>query len=216
MFADIEGYTSLMQEDETMALNLLGKLKEKLEEEVKLHKGNILEVRGDGVMCRFKSTLEAVRAAIALQLEMQKLPVVPLRIGIHIGDVIVSADAVFGDGVNIASRVETIAVPGSIFITARVYEDIKNQKDIQAQSLGTYTLKNVKEPVGIYAISNKGITVPDPSNIKGKGEKTRPGCILVLPFVNLSPDAHQDYFSDGLTEELISSLSRVKIGRAHV
>ncbi|HEY3386276.1 MAG TPA: adenylate/guanylate cyclase domain-containing protein [Saprospiraceae bacterium] len=210
MFADIEGYTSLMQEDETMALNLLGKLKEKLEEEVKLHKGNILEVRGDGVMCRFTSTLEAVRAAIALQQEMQKIPIVPLRIGIHTGDIIISADAVFGDGVNIASRVETIAVPGSIFITARVYEDIKNQKDIQAQSLGTYSFKNVKEPVGIYAISNIGITVPDPNNIKGKGEKTRPGCILVLPFVNLSPDAHQDYFSDGLTEELISSLSRVK------
>jgi adenylate cyclase len=210
MFADIEGYTSLMQEDESMALNLLGKLKQKLEQEVELHKGKILEVRGDGILCMFTSTLEAVRAALSIQHEMQKQPVVPLRIGIHTGDVIVSADAVFGDGVNIASRVETLSVPVSIFITARVYEDIKNQKDILTQSLGLFTLKNVKDPISIYAISNHGITVPDTNSLRGKGEKARPGCILVLPFVNLSQDTHQDYFSDGLTEELISSLSRVK------
>ncbi len=210
MFADIEGYTSMMQEDETMALNLLGKLKQKLEEEVVLHGGKILEFRGDGALCRFNSAIEGVKAAISLQLEMQKSPIVPLRIGIHTGDVIVSGDTVFGDGVNIASRMESFAVPGSVFISSRVYEDIRNQKDIQVQSLGTFALKNIREQLHIYAVSNPGLVVPDKNKLQGKGEKVRPGCILVLPFVNLSQDVQQDYFSDGLTEELISSLSKVK------
>ncbi len=181
-----------------------------METEVSLHKGKILEFRGDGALCRFNSTIEGVRAAIAIQLEMLAQPIVPLRIGIHTGDIIVSGDSVFGDGVNIASRVESFAVPGSVFISARVYEDIKNQKDIQVKSLGAYSLKNVKEQIQIYAISNPGLKVPDKGTLEGKGEKVRAGCILVLPFGNLSLDTRQDYFSDGLTEELISSLSRLK------
>ncbi|MBK9106573.1 MAG: hypothetical protein IPL92_18945 [Saprospiraceae bacterium] len=210
MFADIEGFTYLMQEDETLALNLLDKLKKSLEAEVSLHGGKILELRGDGALCRFDSTLEGVRAAMSLQADMQMNPIVPVRIGMHTGDVIVSGNSVFGDGVNIASRVESFAIPGSIFISSRVHDDIKNQKDIQVQSLGAYSLKNVKEQIHIYAISNPGLKVPDQDYLKGKGEKVRTGCILVLPFINLSLDAQQDYFSDGLTEELISSLSRVK------
>lgn len=210
MFADIEGFTYLMQEDETLALNLLDKLKKSLEAEVSLHGGKILELRGDGALCRFDSTLEGVRAAMSLQAAMQINPIVPVRIGMHTGDVIVSGNSVFGDGVNIASRVESFAIPGSIFISSRVHDDIKNQKDIQVQSLGAYSLKNVKEQIHIYAISNPGLKVPDQDYLKGKGEKVRTGCILVLPFINLSLDAQQDYFSDGLTEELISSLSRVK------
>lgn len=210
MFADIEGYSSLMQEDEAMALNLLDKLKLKLETEVALHKGKILELKGDGALCRFKSTIEGVKAAIAIQTEMQIHPIVPVRMAIHTGDIIVSGDTIFGDGVNIASRMESFAVPGSIFISGRVYEDIKNQKEIHVQSLGAYALKNIKDQIQIYAISNSGLVVPDKTSLQGKGEKVRTGCILVLPFVNLSQDAHQDYFSDGLTEELISSLSRLK------
>lgn len=210
MFADIEGFTYLMQEDEALALNLLDKLKKSLEAEVNLHGGKILELRGDGALCRFDSTLEGVRAAMNLQAAMQINPIVPVRIGMHTGDVIVSGNSVFGDGVNIASRVESFAIPGSIFISSRVHDDIKNQKDIHVQSLGAYSLKNVKEQIHIYAISNPGLKVPDQDYLKGKGEKVRTGCILVLPFINLSLDAQQDYFSDGLTEELISSLSRVK------
>ena len=133
-----------MQEDEALALQLLAKKKKKLEEEVDRHKGRILEFRGDGALCSFTSTLECVRAAIALQSAMQKAPVVPVRIGIHTGDVMMAGDTVYGDGVNIASRMESLAIPGSIFISDRVYEDIKNQKDIHTISLGKYNLKNVK------------------------------------------------------------------------
>src|SRR6185503_20181464 len=135
MFADIVGYTALMQEDETFALQLLIKLRKKLEEEVNLHHGRILELRGDGALCSFSSTLEGVRAALMLQTDMQKFPVVPLRIGIHTGDVIIEGDSVYGDGVNIASRMQTMAVSGSIFISGKVYDDIKNQKDIHTVSL---------------------------------------------------------------------------------
>ena len=134
---------------QALALNLLDKLKKSLEAEVNLHGGKILELRGDGALCRFDSTLEGVRAAMNLQAAMQINPIVPVRIGMHTGDVIVSGNSVFGDGVNIASRVESFAIPGSIFISSRVHDDIKNQKDIHVQSLGAYSLKNVKEQMRI-------------------------------------------------------------------
>ena len=210
MFADIVGYTAMMQEDEVVALQLLNKLRKKLEEEVSRHQGRILELRGDGALCSFSSTLEGVRAALMLQTEMLKIPVVPLRIGIHTGDVIIEGDSVYGDGVNIASRMQTMAVSGSIFISGKVYDDIKNQKDIQTLSLGKYNLKNVKEQIDLFVISNPGIVIPDPVDIEGKSDRHTQKCILVLPFVNMSNDAEQDYFSDGMTEELISNLSRLK------
>ena len=209
LFADIVGYTGLMQEDEANALALLQKLRNKLEEVVQLHQGRILEFRGDGALCRFSSTLESVRAAIALQLEMQSEPLVPLRIGLHTGDIIISGDSIYGDGVNVASRMESFSIAGSIFISGRVFEDIKNQKDIQTLSLGMFSLKNVKEDIPLYAIANPGLVIPSDTNLKGKGDGMRQKCILVLPFVNLSQDVEQEYFSDGLTEELISNLSRL-------
>src|SRR5687767_4861836 len=171
LFADIAGYTALMQDDEELALRLRQKLFKNLEEEVAAHNGRILEYMGDGALCSFTSAIEAVRAAMSLQLAMQTDPVVPLRIGLHTGDVVLEGNNIYGDGVNIASRLESFALPGSIFISGRVYDDIKNQKDIQAISLGKYALKNVKEPVEIFAISNPGIKIPDTSDLEGKGQK---------------------------------------------
>jgi len=215
MFADIVGYTAMMQEDEALAMNWRQKLKKKLEEEVIAHQGKILEFRGDGAMCSFISTIEGVRAAVALQLHMQSEPTVPLRIGMHTGDVIFDENNIYGDGVNIASRLESFALPGSIFISGKAYDDIKNQKDIQTISLGKFALKNVKEQVEIFAISNPGLKIPESDALEGKGEKVieKKGgekSIAVLPFLNMSNDPDQEYFSDGITEEIVNLLTHIK------
>ncbi|HET8962331.1 MAG TPA: adenylate/guanylate cyclase domain-containing protein [Chitinophagales bacterium] len=115
MFADIAGFTALMQEDEALALELRNKLKNKLETEIAIHGGRVIKYSGAGALCSFDSAIESVRVGIAVQLEMQKSPVVPLRIGIHQADVIIDDGDVHGDGVNIASRLETFAIIGSIF-----------------------------------------------------------------------------------------------------
>jgi class 3 adenylate cyclase/dienelactone hydrolase len=171
MFADIVGYTAMMEDDEGLAMKLREKLKSKLESEVILHGGRIIKFSGDGALCSFTSAAESVRAAMELQTYMQEDPSVPLRIGIHQADVVFEESDVHGDGVNIASRLESFAVPGSIFISAKVRDDIKNQKDIQTVSLGKYVLKNVKEPVEIYAVSNAGLSVPHKIKLDGKGIK---------------------------------------------
>ena len=171
LFADIMGFTALMGDDEELALSLREKLKGKLEAEAREHNGRIVKFMGDGALCSFTSASEAVRAAIAVQRVMLQEPKVPVRIGIHQADVVFEEADVHGDGVNIASRLESLAVPGSILISSKVVDDIKNQKDIQAVSLGLYSLKNVREPMEIFAISNPGLEVPVGKELQGKAEK---------------------------------------------
>lgn len=171
MFADIMGYTAIMQQDEAKAMLLREKLKTKLDEELSLHGGRLIKFSGDGALCSFSSALEAVKAATSTQLLMQQEPIVPLRIGIHQADVVFDESDVYGDGVNIASRLESMAVPGSIFVSAKVVDDIKNHKDIQTVSLGKFVLKNVADPMEIFAISNQGLQVPLNKKLEGKAEK---------------------------------------------
>ncbi|NND15641.1 MAG: SUMF1/EgtB/PvdO family nonheme iron enzyme [Eudoraea sp.] len=171
MFADIVGYTAMMQKDEQLTLNLRDKFKNKLEAELAKYGGKIIKFSGDGALCSFGSATESVRVAIGVQLAMQEEPKVPVRIGIHQADVVFEDGDVYGDGVNIASRLESLALPGSIFISAKVQDDIKNHTDIQSVSLGKYALKNVTEPVEIYSISNPGLEVPINKKLEGKGVK---------------------------------------------
>ena len=171
MFADIAGYTALMQEDEKLALQLRRNFQHKLEQEVSERNGRILDFRGDGALCIFTSTIEGVRAALAVQLDMQINPVVPLRIGMHTGDILIEGNNIYGDSVNIASRMESFAIPGGIFLSGKAHDDIKNQKDIQTISLGRYLLKNVREEVEIFVISNPGIQIPGENHPYGKGKK---------------------------------------------
>lgn len=171
LFADIVGFTHLMQKDEHKANLTRKKLYHSLEIQTAQRQGRILKFSGDGVLCMFQSPVEAVRAAIEVQAEMRQDPQVPLRIGIHLGDVIIDENDIFGDGVNLASRLESFAVAGSIFISGKVQDEIKNQPDIQSKSLGKYSFKNVADPNHIYAISNEGLHIPSPKALEGKGGK---------------------------------------------
>ncbi len=171
LFADIAGFSAMMQSDEKLALELRQKLKQELETAVSLHNGKIIKWMGDGVLCTFSSAIQSLHTAIKVQTLMLQEPVVPLRIGIHQADVIFHDADVHGDGVNIASRLESLAIPGSIFISSKVQDDVKSQRDIQTISLGKYLLKNMLEPVEIFAVSNTGLKVPLNKKLYGKGIK---------------------------------------------
>ncbi len=134
MFTDMVGYTALMQEDESKARAMRDRLRNTHRTHVARHGGQILQFYGDGVLCSFASAIEATRCAMELQKALQKRPKVPARFGIHLGDVIFEEEGIVGDGVNVASRIEQVAVPGGICISDKVYDEIKNQSGIETKS----------------------------------------------------------------------------------
>ena len=208
LFADMTGYTALMQENEQLARNKRKRLKEVLELAVSQYNGKILQYYGDGSLSIFNSAIDSVSCAINIQQQLQQEPKVELRMGIHTGDVIIEDDSIYGDGVNLASRIESLAVPGGIFISEKVHDEIKNQSDISTREMGYFELKNIKQPVRLFAIANSGIVVPGRDELRGKTKQTN-NRLAVLPFVNMSADPENEYFSDGITEELLNALTRV-------
>ena len=203
------GYTALMQENEQLAKAKQKHLKEVLDSSVKDHHGKVLQNYGDGSLSIFSSAIDGVNCAIEIQKKLQQEPTVDLRIGIHTGDIAMEDGTVYGDGVNLASRIESLAVPGSIFISEKVADEVKNQTGISIQELGYFELKNVKDPVRLFVVSNKGLIIPSRDELKGK-TRAPVNRLAVLPFVNLSPDPENEYFSDGITEELLNSLTKVE------
>ncbi len=168
MFTDIQGYTALMQQDEKKAVRAREKHRRIFNSTTEKHKGKILQYYGDGTLSIFDSAIDAVNCGIEMQLSFQEDPSIPVRIGIHTGDVLFSDEEIIGDGVNVASRIESLSVPGSVFISDKVYDDIKNQESIQASMLKSFKLKNIEKPIEVYAISNVGLIVPKSEDIKGK------------------------------------------------
>lgn len=168
MFADMTGYTAMMQEDEAKATLLRHRQRQTLDSLIPAHHGTILQYFGDGTLSIFDSSADAVRCGIAIQNELQREPRVKLRIGIHSGDVVYDSEGIYGDCVNIASRIESLSVPGAVLFSAKVYDEIKNQRDIQAKPIGKFHLKNVKQPVEVYAGANEGLVIPLPGDIRGK------------------------------------------------
>ena len=203
------GYTALMQVNEQLAKAKQKHLKEVLESTVKNYNGKILQYYGDGALSIFSSAIDSVNSAIEIQRLLRQEPTVDLRIGIHTGDISIEEGTIYGDGVNLASRIESLAVPGSIFISDKVGDEVKNQTGISIRELGYFELKNVKDPVRLFAVTNQGLVIPSRDELKGK---TKPPVnrLAVLPFVNLSPDLENEYFSDGITEELLNSLTKVE------
>ena len=168
MFTDIEGYTALMQKDEEKAIAVRKRHREAFELITQKHNGKILQYYGDGTLSTFNSAIDAVKCGIELQGAFCKEPSVPVRIGIHTGDILFSKDGIVGDGVNVASRIESLAVSASVFISEKVYDEVKNQSGIEAVSMGSFELKNVDKPIEVFAISNPGLVVPDKAQLSGK------------------------------------------------
>ncbi len=160
MFSDIVGYSAMMQRDEADALARVRRYRELLAERSNAHHGELMQHYGDGSLTIFPSAVEAVACARELQIALQEPPEVPLRIGIHIGDVVRDGDDLYGDGVNIASRIQTLAPPGAVLFTDRVLEDIRSHPELQAAALGRFSLKNIEQPLHLHALTGPGFPAP--------------------------------------------------------
>jgi len=208
MFTDMVGYTAMMQDDEDRAKLLRDRHRKILEDLTLQHQGKIIQYFGDGTLTIFGSVIESVLCAIEIQKELRNEPVVNLRIGIHSGDIVYDDEGIYGDCVNIASRIENIAIGGSVLFSRKIYDELRNHKDIIAVSLGNYDFKNVKAPIEVFAIAGEGIVVPEPAFINAISGVNKES-IAVLPFVNMSSDPDNEYFSDGITEEILNALAKV-------
>src|SRR4030095_15588419 len=207
MFTDMVGYTALMQQNEPLALQQRQSSKKILDDALAKYNGKLLQHYGDGTLSIFSSALDAVKSATEIQTLNQQVKV-DLRIGIHSGDIMFDDTGIYGDSVNVASRLESLSVPGSVFISEKLYNEISNQ-GIEAKPLGYFELKNVQQPMQVYAIANPGVITPSREEIRGKVKQTL-NSIAVLPFSSMSADQENEYFCDGLAEELINVLSKIE------
>ena len=172
MFTDIVGFTELMQKDEELGLMKRARHKEVFEKYHRLYRGEIIQYWGDGTLSIFDNSVDAVLCAIDIQKDLRAPVEVPLRIGIHVGNIVIEPNGIIGDAVNLASRIESFSIPGGVMVSDTVYDQVKNQPDMGFVDLGSFNLKNVERPFRIFAISTSGLTVPDPAFLQGKGEKT--------------------------------------------
>ncbi len=209
MFTDIVGYTEMMNQNEMTAAAIRQRHREVFEKEHQNFNGEILQYYGDGTLSIFKSAVEAVECSIKMQQQFQVGDIVPLRIGIHLGDIVFDKNDVYGDGVNLASRIESLGVSGCVLISDKIGYAIKNQSNFTSESLGFFEFKNIKDPVEVFAISNEGIKIPKRSELKGKLKENKKS-VAVLPFVNMSSDPDNEYFSDGIAEEILNALVKIE------
>ena len=210
MFTDIVGYTALTQEDESSTMQMLEDHRRLLRPYFTSHGGREVKTIGDAFLVEFGSALDAVLCAIAIQNMMHDRRVarggmLSLRIGVHVGDVIESGNDILGDAVNIASRIQPLAEPGGVCISGSVHEQVRNKLPHSLDKIATPHLKNVREPVDVYKILMPWSVETPASSVQL--DKKR---IAVLPFANMSSDPEEGYFVDGMTEELITSLSGVR------
>jgi TolB-like protein/class 3 adenylate cyclase len=216
--ADVAGYSRLMHDDEEAThAKLTGLLSDAVAPAIADHGGRIVKHTGDGFLAEFPSAVQAVRAAVQFQTRIKELTIgdaedrrIAFRVGINIGDIIVEPHDIFGDGVNIAARLESIAEQGGICISSSAYDQVRGKVGVEFADLGEQTLKNIARPVRAYAAIRDGLG----AQIQNGGAAPTPPSaprlsIVVLPFANVGGDPEQDYFVDGVTESLTTDLSRI-------
>ena len=209
--ADAAGYSRLMGEDEEGTLAALTAHRaEAIDPAIAAHNGRLVKTTGDGLLAEFASIVDAVRCAMAIQdsiaernADVADARRIAFRIGVNIGDVIVQDDDVFGEGVNIAARLEGLAEPGAVWLSEDAYRQVRGKVDCDFQDMGAKRVKNIAQPVRAYR-------VPPAAGKAAPPETPEMPSIAVLPFQNMSGDADQEYFADGMVEEIITALSRFK------
>jgi TolB-like protein/class 3 adenylate cyclase/Tfp pilus assembly protein PilF len=218
--ADVVGYSRLMGADEEKTLAMLkSHRRELIDPLIGQHRGRIFKTTGDGMLIEFASVVDAVRCAVVVQRGMEdrnaNLPEserIRFRIGINLGDVMIDEGDVFGDGVNVAARIEALAAPGEICVSAAVREQIGEKLPIGFADFGEHGVKNIARPVRVYRVENAAEAVMGPADDRTTSPLPLPDrpSIAVLPFANMSGDPEQDYFVDGMVEDIITGLSRIK------
>jgi TolB-like protein len=212
--ADAVGYSRLMQEDEISTIRTLEDSKELMTNFIQQYRGRVVDAPGDNLLAEFASIVDATECAVKIQRKLKTknadLPDnyrMEFRIGINLGDVVEKADRIYGDGVNIAARVESMAEPGGICISGAAYDHVENKLELEYKNLGEHTVKNIAKPVRVYRIRIE-IEAPDPQ-VSIKLKLPDKPSIAVLPFTNMSDDPRQEYFSDGMAEDLMTDLSKI-------
>jgi adenylate cyclase len=207
--ADIAGYSRLMGVDEEGTLARLKVLRaELIDPAIAGHNGRIVKTTGDGLLVEFASVVDAMRCAIAWQggMEERSESAIQFRIGVNLGDIIIDGDDIFGDGVNIAARLEAMAEPGGICIARTVLTQTRGKLDFPVEDLGEQSLKNIAQPIHVFRVLAEEKTMPEPAALPLPDKPS----IAVLPFQNMSGDPEQEYFADGMVEEIITALSRIR------
>jgi adenylate cyclase len=216
--ADVVGYSRLMGADEEGTLERLKAMRrELLDPKIAEHHGRIVKTTGDGMLVEFASVIDAVRCAVEVQQTMPERNTsvgtdnrIELRIGINLGDVIVEGDDLYGDGVNIAARIEALADAGGVFVSNTVHDQVRDRLPFVFEDLGEQQVKNIARPVGVYRVSGVAAAKNPLASVQSVLPLPDKPSIAVLAFANMSGDPEQEYFADGMVEEIITALSRIR------